>query len=216
LSSNSGGVNFGWRCYEGNSTFIISGCGSINDYTFPVEEYEHSGTPFRCSITGGYRYRGNSEPTLAGLYFFADFCSNEIGYVEETSPNMFKLNFINTFGDQSFSSFVEDVNGEVYVIGLSSGVISKIIDANLSINENEHNEISLFPNPANHKVNIQLGGSDLNTIRIMNIQGKIMKSINDFSDHNIHISVEDFEKGIYLLDVNFDNRQTIEKKLFVN
>jgi len=215
-SNSAGGENFGWRCYEGNSTFNTSGCGPTSDYVFPVAEYSHGGSPFKCSITGGYRYRGNLEPTLQGLYFFADFCSNEIGYVEETSPNVFQLNFENTFAGQSFSSFVEDVNGELYVIGLGSGTISKIIDANLSVGEQNFNEISLFPNPANQKINIDLGDISVNTIRIMNIQGKIMKTLNDFSNQNIQISVEDFEKGIYLLEMSFDNGQTTVKKLIVN
>jgi len=213
--SSSGGENFGWRCYEGSSTFNTTGCGSISTFTFPVAEYSYGGNPFKCSITGGYRYRGSLESSLQGLYFFADFCSNQIGYVEEISDDTFQLNFAGTFSGQNFSSFVEDVDGELYAVGLSSGTISKIIDANLSIDENNFNEINLYPNPADHKVNIQWEGYHINSIRIMDIQGKIMKRLHDLPDNLIQMSVENFEKGLYLIEINSNNGQKTIKKLLV-
>jgi hypothetical protein len=215
LSTSSGGENFGWRCYEGSSTFNTAGCGAAGNFTFPVAEYSYGGSPFKCSVTGGFRYRGNTETTLQGLYFFADYCSNEIGYVEETSENVFQLNFTNAFSGQNFSSFVEDVNGELYIIGLDSGDISKIIDANLSIDEQNINKIIVYPNPATHKVNIQLGSINPNEIRIINLKGKCIKTITEFTDKNVEVSVENYEKGIYLLEMSFSTGQTLVKKLIV-
>ena len=46
--------------------------------TLPIHEYTHGGSPFRCSITGGYVYRGDDVPELWGHYFFADYCSDQI------------------------------------------------------------------------------------------------------------------------------------------
>jgi len=216
LSSSSGGENYGWRCYEGSATFNTSGCGSVSDFLFPVAEYSHGGTPFKCSITGGYRYRGNLEPTLQGLYFFADFCSDEIGYVEETSPDTFQLNFTNTFAGQGFSSFAEDNNGELYIIGLNSGTVSKIVDANLSVNQVELNGIKIFPNPARSKVNIHFANLDVDYIQVIDMQGKIVKTLTDCSDENVEISIENFDKGLYLLEIRAQNGHKSIKKLLVN
>ena len=85
---SEGDLNYGWRCYEGNATYNTSGCPSPSALTFPVAEYNHitSGL-FKCSITGGYRYRGNTYANFQGLYFFADYCSGEIGYIKEDQYN---------------------------------------------------------------------------------------------------------------------------------
>ena len=80
-AASAGGENYGWDCREGahpygdpngdhNTTCPAGG------FTEPVLEYAHSGG--RCSLTGGFRYRGNAEPRLRGVYLFADFCTGEI------------------------------------------------------------------------------------------------------------------------------------------
>ena len=51
------GGNYGWRVFEGRVALATArrSCNRGN-YIFPVFEYTHSGG--RCSITGGYVYRG--------------------------------------------------------------------------------------------------------------------------------------------------------------
>ena len=70
---NTPGRNYGWHCFEGDSTY--TSCNPTPAYTSPIITYGHvSG---RCSITGGYRYRG---PVLGvqGNYFYADYCTGEV------------------------------------------------------------------------------------------------------------------------------------------
>ncbi len=75
-AGNPGGQNYGWRCYEGNHPFDLSGCDpNPGVYTFPIYEYGHNDG---CSITGGFVYRGVNYPSLLGRYFFADHCSGVI------------------------------------------------------------------------------------------------------------------------------------------
>jgi glucose/arabinose dehydrogenase len=69
------GLNYGWRCYEGNAPYNTSGCGPASNYTFPVKVYSHSGG--NCSITGGYIYRGYRRPELTGAYIYADYCTGQ-------------------------------------------------------------------------------------------------------------------------------------------
>src|SRR5690606_3508882 len=82
--STAAGKNYGWRCYEGNAEYNQSGnCPPDNTLTFPIAEYSHNNDGLsKCSITGGFRYRGMAQPNLVGLYFFADYCSNEIGILQ--------------------------------------------------------------------------------------------------------------------------------------
>ena len=130
--STTAGLNYGWRCYEGNNTFNNTGCPDANTLTFPVGEYSHSNSGnFKCSITGGYRYRGSAYPNFSGLYFFADYCSDEIGFLQNNGSS-WSMSFSNPFNGNRWVAFGEDINGELYISGLNSGTIYRIIDTDTS------------------------------------------------------------------------------------
>ena len=71
-----GGINYGWRCYEGNAAYNTTGCAPAAAYTFPVFDYPH--TNGNCSITGGYVYRGQGLNELTGHYLFTDYCTSSL------------------------------------------------------------------------------------------------------------------------------------------
>jgi hypothetical protein len=72
-----GGENYGWRCMEGTVCTGFSGCTcDAPTLTLPFHTYNH--TLSRCSITGGYVYRGCAISGLEGTYFFADYCGDQI------------------------------------------------------------------------------------------------------------------------------------------
>ncbi len=113
------GTNYGWRCYEGNGALNTTGCGPIGSYEFPVHAYGHGGSPYRCSVTGGYVYRGTAVPELWGHYLFADYCSDQIwslsggSHTQLTSFGMPVVEAGAAFNGPT--TFGEDVNGELYV-----------------------------------------------------------------------------------------------------
>ncbi|MEX1208526.1 MAG: PQQ-dependent sugar dehydrogenase [Acidimicrobiia bacterium] len=113
------GANLGWpilegtHCYDGPEEL----CGD-NAFLGPVHEYSHDGG--RCSVTGGYVYRGADHPELDGVYFFGDYCSTEIMAIrveggEVTDSRIF------TTGLEQLSSFGVDHDGELYIT-TASGV----------------------------------------------------------------------------------------------
>ena len=104
------GKNYGWRLLEGMHCFNpVSGCRTTDNLVDPVSEYDHSSG--RCSVTGGYVYRGTKIPSLQGTYVFGDFCTGTIwGYQKGTTQTLLTT-------DQQISSFGEDRNGELYVVG---------------------------------------------------------------------------------------------------
>src|SRR5262249_56182896 len=67
-----------WRVCEGLLCTNIDPalCGSPQNYIFPLFDYDHSGG--RCSITGGYVYRGSQGSLPVGTYVYGDYCSGEI------------------------------------------------------------------------------------------------------------------------------------------
>ena len=140
-----GGHNYGWRCYEGNSPFNTSNCPDDSELTFPVAQYFHSGNgPAKCSIVGGYVYRGAQFPTMQGLYFFADTCSNEIAYIDASTPA--EITYSEQFGGNSFVTFGEDINKELYISGLA-GTVYRVVDADLLSADtfDQENSISIYP-----------------------------------------------------------------------
>jgi len=135
-ADSTGGENYGWRCREGAHNFNFSGtCGS-QTFVEPFQEYSHGGSPFRCSITGGYVYRGCDIPTLDGTYFYADYCSNQIwslkynrdtGAVSEFTDRTNELDPPSFFAITSITSFGEDMRGEMYICDQNGGEVFKIV-----------------------------------------------------------------------------------------
>ena len=79
ISVITSGGNYGWRIMEGSicNPFFNGGvCTPPAAHIPPISEYSHSGG--RCSITGGYVYRGVRSSLPTGAYVFADFCTGEI------------------------------------------------------------------------------------------------------------------------------------------
>lgn len=113
------GKNYGWRLLEGTHCFNpATGCRLVPNLADPLTEYSHEHG--RCSVTGGYVYRGTRILALQGTYLFGDYCSGEIwGYRNRQKSLLFD-------SDLKISSFGEDREGELYVIG-HQGVIKKIV-----------------------------------------------------------------------------------------
>src|SRR5262249_22827210 len=119
LASSAGGENYGWRLMEGNHCYNPPTNCDDGTLVHPVLEYGH--TLGRCSITGGYRYRGTAIPGLVGIYLFGDFCGGQIyAGTEDSSGTWTSTQMLDTA--INISSFGEDDAGEVYVCGLG-GVV---------------------------------------------------------------------------------------------
>jgi len=115
------GGNYGWRVYEG---FACTGndltlCDP-SKYRLPIFDYDHSGG--RCSVTGGYVYRGAQDTLPGGTYVYGDYCSGEIFAWDGTTQSLLLRTPLN------ISSFGEDEQGELYVVGLG-GTVSRLAAA---------------------------------------------------------------------------------------
>jgi len=189
--STEGGLNYGWRCYEGNNTYNTSGCASSDTMTFPVATYSHSGG--RCSITGGYIYRGEMYPNLTGTYFYADYCSGEIGVFALGQPAEFVTEIPGTF----ITTFGEDVNGELYVAG--SGKIYKIIGEEMAVNDVNKLNVSAYPNPVTDYLNIE-SDKKIESVSVYTYDGRL---ISNATENTGRINFSNYPKGNYILMINY-------------
>ena len=213
VSTTVSGLNYGWRCYEGNNVYNTSGCPSNNTLTFPIYSYSHTGG--RCSITGGYVYRGALYPNLIGKYFFADVCTQEIGYLTQDNGNwtptfqLFSGNFV---------AFGEDINGELYSASLG-GDIFKITDTTLTVEEDTLASSLIYPNPAKALLHLNLTsfkGNTPVTMTIYDIKGMAVMT-RPYLNHGMEkINISGLQTGFYILKLNTDKSEQITKKIIIN
>ncbi len=115
------GGNYGWRVYEGTQcTNLDPALCNPNNFVAPILEYRH--TAGRCSITGGYVYRGTQGALPNGAYTYADYCTGEIWMWQNNQQILLQDT------TRNIPSFGEDEDGELYVVGLG-GTVDKIVRA---------------------------------------------------------------------------------------
>ncbi|MFP7658027.1 PQQ-dependent sugar dehydrogenase [Chryseobacterium proteolyticum] len=202
------GINYGWRCYEGNTAYNTGGCAAASTMTFPVAVYDHSGG--KCSITGGYVYRGTLYPALQGKYFFADYCSNQIGMLSSDNS----ITWTTSYSGNGFSTFGQDNQNGLYVAGVNSGKIYKITSGTLSTQENNNlAKIRVYPNPASKKVFIDGIKEQKLSVEIINSEGRLMNQLKIGNDNSIDIS--GFSPGVYYINLKSGELKSYSQKLII-
>jgi glucose/arabinose dehydrogenase len=99
--------NYGWRVFEGTHCTGLDSCAG-SGFIFPIAEYSH--TNGRCSIIGGYVYRGSGRSLPPGAYVYGDLCSGEIFMLKDGTQTL----LVDT--PYNIVSFGEDESGEIYVV----------------------------------------------------------------------------------------------------
>jgi len=209
----SPGLNFGWRCYEGNNAYNTSGCLAASNYTFPLEDYTQTSTG-GCAVTGGYYYTGSMYPNFLGKYIFGDYCLGKIFTMNDSgtvtiSPSIPGLGSVTTFG--------EDINGELYVANASTGTIFRIVDTSLGLANAAENGFSLFPNPARSEVFIRnTSNRSLSKFSLYDLSGKLLMSQNLDNVETNTVNTGSLQSGLYVATIEdatgarFTSKLTIE------
>jgi len=112
LAAGTAGANFGWSAMEGTGPFNGD---EPADHVPPVFEYQTTGE--RCSVTGGYVYRGGAIPQLRGDYLFSDYCEGQLRTLDPQGRQ----------GDLGVDggavvAFAQGPDRELYVLDLSGPV----------------------------------------------------------------------------------------------
>ena len=123
--TGSGGRNYGWNIMEGPECFGAQECDT-SGLTMPVAWYPRGGG--QCAVIGGYVYRGEQFPELAGGYLFADYCSGMIWALDSATALSARQATAHEVGSAGLrpTAFGEDENGELYLVG-GNGEILRII-----------------------------------------------------------------------------------------
>lgn len=131
-AGSPGGLNYGWRCYEGSQTYNLTNCGAASSYTFPAYEYGHD---VGCSVNGGYVYRGKDYPSLYGLYLYSDYCTGRIWSLKNENGEWVSEELLRNAGGQ-FVTMGEDKRGELY-FGSLNGSVYRVVDAGCTSDDSD-------------------------------------------------------------------------------
>ncbi|WP_431609075.1 PQQ-dependent sugar dehydrogenase [Chryseobacterium sp. 'Rf worker isolate 10'] len=202
------GINYGWRCYEGNNAYNTTGCAAQSTMTFPIAVYDHSGG--KCSITGGYVYRGTQYPSLQGKYFFADYCSAQIGVLDSNNA----ITWMPPSSGNNFSTFGEDYQKGLYVAAVTSGKIFKISTGTLGTQENALGSIKVYPNPASKEIFIDGIKDKKATLEIISAEGiKVLETDQIINGKSINIS--GIPAGVYFINLKSGVLKSYSQKLII-
>lgn len=204
VSATTPAVNYGWRCYEGNNVYNAAGCANASTMTFPVVQYDHSGG--KCSITGGYVYRGNLYSDLIGKYIFADFCSGQIGILDNTT-----ITWTTPFAGNGFTTFGEDNSKQLYVAA-SNGKIFKIKTDVLAVNDVEQSEIQISPNPAKDFIFVNHINEKNLTVEIVDLVGRSVLNAK-VAENDKSIDVTTLKPGNYILILKKNDLKVMSQKI---
>ena len=115
----TGGVNYGWRCFEGTHPYTTCTLGP-GTLVNPVFEYPNTNP---SAVTGGFVYRGSEYSDLVGTYFATDFYSGTVYLIKNVSGS-WVTNTLTGFPDW-VAAFGEAENGTLYALSLR-GTLYKI------------------------------------------------------------------------------------------
>lgn len=106
------GSNYGWNIMEGTLEYKANDGVDAAALKEPIWEYDHS---LGQSITGGYTYYGEENPSLNGVYIYGDFISGKIwGLWLDEDKQVENVELQDT--DLMISSFGVDEQGELVIV----------------------------------------------------------------------------------------------------
>ncbi len=203
----AGGINYGWRCYEGNTSYNSAGCSGIGSYTPPVYTYSHASIN-GCSITGGYVYRGNAYPAMQGYYFYADFCNGKIYSLSPTYTSALAV----SMPLQYFVTFGENNDGELFVGSQYNGTIYSIAQNTTSLNELPSilTNFSAYPMPTKGEFvcEFDLQKPTASTLTVFDLAGRKLLSQNEelvSGSNKINFDLNNLSSGIYFLKIQTED-----------
>ena len=210
VSTSEAGLNYGWRCYEGNTAYNTTGCPAQASMKFPLAVINHSSGA--CSITGGYVYNGTSHPDFKELYFFSDYCNPQIGMMSSTGT----ITYSQTFSGNSFSTFGEDNTGELYIAAINNGTIFKIYDTSLGLNTSETSQFIVYQNSTKSEIIIQKSNKNYPTeASLFDLNGKMILQQKTIDKPENSIKTTDLSKGFYILTIKNDQGQFSTHRLII-
>jgi hypothetical protein len=199
---------YSYSYYVGNPEADSAKIVSIDSVYCSVDAYGEltlNGTPYQVLVQKIETVQRNLNYTyLGGVWTYQD----------ENGSTDFSYQFIDPAVGGAVMAFSIETDNQGSEIWHNHYLTSSIITSNE--NNAKIAEFNLFPNPANSLVNISFPNKEDQIITIVDISGKLVKSINSNNHSAVSIDVSDLANGLYF--VNVSNKQgnvSVNKKLII-
>jgi glucose/arabinose dehydrogenase len=204
------GLNYGWRCYEANSPFNLSGCGSASTYVFPAYTYPASSP---AAITGGLVYRGAAYPALQGWYLSADFYSGVFYKIIPNGGGGWNTS-TQTLPTTGIADFGETENGEAYAVSLIGNSVHRIgTTSTIGVSElNTPTTENVYSSVSDGFLHININSkSGYQLLEILNMNGAVVAKENINSEKTLMTPIHQLAKGVYLLRLSGPSANYVNK-----
>lgn len=208
-ADSPGGENYGWRCYEGNEPFNRAGCESDTTFTFPIYTYSH--VP-ECSITGGFVYRGSETSPYYGHYFFSDWCSDKIWTLHKEGDNWIREDF-GQYPGNGFTTFGEDVKGELYLAGSKSTTLFRVFSTTTAIDPDPlagYIKVIQVPNSTRIRIESLQGIVGEKQISLTDIKGTMLFKATS-REASYEFDTGTLPAGAYIVNVGVEGKRFVHK-----
>ncbi|MFA7325516.1 MAG: T9SS type A sorting domain-containing protein [Candidatus Kapaibacterium sp.] len=112
------------------------------------------------------------------------------------------------------NSFVIDKYNNIWIatIGNDIGLI-KFNETTTSVETNENDLVSIYPNPASNQLTIDLQGKQAIGYAISDIKGNIVENKHGNYSGQMNINLKSYPTGTYIIELTLTNNQKITNKL---
>ena len=204
LGDESDEIDFGT-----NSRTLIF---DFEDLDNPQLHFEHywptSATDHNGYVKGTKFYLANNAAGLRVLDIseIDNFIVTEDGYFDSYPSN-------NSAGfNGSWNVYPYFESGNIVISDRAQGFLLVSLSNPLSIQDNTISTFKVFPNPVSEVLSVVLNSEGINSIKIIDLTGKIVFSETFEGNFKEEISLNNLESGIYLLKVNGFPAQKLIKK----
>jgi len=155
----------------------------------------------------------NSNPFERTMSFFNQSEGPSLNYLwdfgdGETSDAMHP---VHTFNEDRWYLVCLQVTNNSSEDNFCQNVYPSMVTGTIEIKK-KNSEIVLSPNPFDSHININNTLENINEIKVYNINGQCVYTIQPSSKNNIEVNTTGWEKGIYFISITTDN-QVITRKL---
>jgi glucose/arabinose dehydrogenase len=205
------GANFGWRCYEGNNPFNLSGCGPIGNYIFPVHAYPTQNPS--ASVISGTVYRGATFPALVGYYLAVDFYSGNFYKIRPVGGGGWEIS-IQSSVQGGIGGFGETETGELYAASAFTGTVYRVEGSIVTgVGDPQSNKgFRIYPTVISTGfINLYLQ-QPWKKLELVSMSGAIVKEVSlTGRTGRIDISVNEIPAALYLVKVTGSNKTAVQK-----